>query len=183
MYNRFLRIFYIIFSGFGWVNNGAFLGIFRGGLDFLTPKFTSLLRSWQFRGHKSLVPWLSSTLLMSPSWIKWPVQWPPTYSPDDSIIWWVALMVARVLGGQLVHHVLSVQDGGQSPWWPTSFLMSPSYIVMIGGHYYCRLNGQSTWWPTTYHHVLSGHNSGQSHWWPTSLLMSPSWTDWWPLLL
>jgi hypothetical protein len=78
--------------------------------------------------------WWSTTYLMNPSCAEWPEWWPGflmvNYLPDESTMCWVARMVARVPDGQLltlwVHHVLSSQDGGQSPWWSTKYLMSPS---------------------------------------------------------
>ncbi len=99
-------------------------------------------------------PWWSTTYLMSPPWAEWPEWWPGflmvRHLPDESIMCWVAIIVASILSGQLFS------------WWV--------HHGLIGGHYYCRLNGQSPWWSTNY--LMSPSCAEWPEWWPGFLMVS-----------
>jgi hypothetical protein len=110
-----------------------------------------LLYSW-FWDFVILFCLVLAEYIMGHNGAEWPEWWPESLManllPDESIMCWVARMVARVLSGQLlswrVHHGL------------------------IGGHYYCRLSGQSPWWWTTY--LMSPSCAEWPGWWPGLLM-------------
>ena len=118
-------------------------------------------------------------ILKSSSCVGW-LEWWPMFLPNESIMCWVARMVANVPTWR-VHHVLGGQCSylkspscvGWPGWWPI-FLPEESILCWVA-----RMVANVPTWRV--YHVLGGQNGGQC-----SYLKRPSgvgWPGWWPVFL